>query len=169
MWRARAGGFRSIVAGHQPVGTLGGDAVGRRWQPLAAYVSLVAMDFRGFRQFGVIGRLGMVLCWIAPFLLAPSLIAWLDKGRLRRSASGRRVYGPWDWLAIASRALRAFRRGSPLGAHAAGSVPTPATSAATNWSSDLAKASAPRYLGSGGKAIGAPGMDKFLGRQVTPI
>jgi predicted RND superfamily exporter protein len=49
----------------------------------AAYGSLVVMDFRGFRQFGVIGGLGMVLCWTATFLLSPSLIAWLDRGRLR--------------------------------------------------------------------------------------
>jgi predicted RND superfamily exporter protein len=49
----------------------------------AAYGSLVAMDFRGFRQFGVIGGLGMLACWAATFLLSPSLIAWLDRGRLR--------------------------------------------------------------------------------------
>ncbi len=47
-----------------------------------AYASLVAMQFRGFRQFGVIGGLGMLLSWGATFVLAPSLIAWLDGGRL---------------------------------------------------------------------------------------
>jgi predicted RND superfamily exporter protein len=51
----------------------------------AAYGSLVAMQFRGFRQFGVIGGLGMVLCWIATFLLGPPLIAWLDRGRLHQA------------------------------------------------------------------------------------
>ena len=57
----------------------------------AAYASLVAMQFRGFRQFGVIGGLGMVLCWGATFVLAPSLIAWLDHGKLRAEpADGRR-------------------------------------------------------------------------------
>jgi predicted RND superfamily exporter protein len=45
-----------------------------------AYASLVAMHFRGFRQFGVIGGLGMVLCWAATFVLGPPLIAWLDRG-----------------------------------------------------------------------------------------
>jgi predicted RND superfamily exporter protein len=49
----------------------------------AAYASLVAMQFRGFRQFGVIGGLGMLLCWGATFVLGPPLIAWLDGGRLR--------------------------------------------------------------------------------------
>jgi predicted RND superfamily exporter protein len=48
----------------------------------AAYASLIAMQFRGFHQFGIIGGLGMVLCWGATFLLMPSLVAWLDGGRL---------------------------------------------------------------------------------------
>ncbi|HTA19713.1 MAG TPA: MMPL family transporter [Polyangia bacterium] len=47
-----------------------------------AYGSLVAMQFRGFRQFGIIGGLGMLLVWATTFLLGPSLIAWLDGGRL---------------------------------------------------------------------------------------
>jgi predicted RND superfamily exporter protein len=47
-----------------------------------AYGSLVAMQFRGFRQFGIIGGLGMVLVWGSTFVLGPSLIAWLDGGRL---------------------------------------------------------------------------------------
>jgi predicted RND superfamily exporter protein len=45
-----------------------------------AYASLVAMQFRGFRQFGVIGGLGMVLAWGATYLLMPPLIGWLDRG-----------------------------------------------------------------------------------------
>lgn len=44
-----------------------------------AYASLMAMQFRGFRQFGVIGGLGMILCWGLTFVLAPPLIAWLDR------------------------------------------------------------------------------------------
>jgi predicted RND superfamily exporter protein len=47
-----------------------------------AYASLVAMQFRGFRQFGIIGGLGMVLVWAMTFVLGPPLIAWLDGGRL---------------------------------------------------------------------------------------
>jgi hypothetical protein len=51
-----------------------------------AYGSLVAMQFRGFRQFGVIGGLGMVLVWAMTFVLGPPLIAWLDGGRLAPAA-----------------------------------------------------------------------------------
>ena len=65
----------------------------------AAYGSLVAMDFRGFRQFGVIGGLGMVLCWTATFLLSPSLIAWLDRGRLRPLSQRAARLRPMEWLA----------------------------------------------------------------------
>ncbi len=56
----------------------------------AAYASLVAMQFRGFRQFGVIGGLGMVICWTSTLLLTPSLIAWLDGGRLHADGFGAR-------------------------------------------------------------------------------
>ncbi|HEV3031066.1 MAG TPA: MMPL family transporter [Polyangia bacterium] len=58
-----------------------------------AYASLVAMQFRGFRQFGIIGGLGMVFVWATTFVLGPSLIAWLDGGKLAagRSTPRRRV------------------------------------------------------------------------------
>jgi uncharacterized protein len=55
-----------------------------------AYGSLVAMQFRGFRQFGVIGGLGMLLVWAMTFVLGPPLIAWLDGGRLATVAPAPR-------------------------------------------------------------------------------
>jgi len=57
-----------------------------------AYASLVAMQFRGFRQFGVIGGLGMAFAWGTTFVLMPPLLAWLDRGRHAprvRPVSGR--------------------------------------------------------------------------------
>jgi len=61
---------------------------GTRWGTLSAamaagvaYASLVAMQFRGFRQFGVIGGLGMVFAWVTTVVLMPPLLAWLDHGR----------------------------------------------------------------------------------------
>ena len=69
-----------------------------------AYGSLVAMQFRGFRQFGIIGGLGMVLVWAMTFVLGPPLIAWLDGGRLahRRARPPRRRFSwrgsrAWSW------------------------------------------------------------------------
>lgn len=51
-----------------------------------AYGSLVVTQFRGFRQFGAIGGIGMVLCWAVTFLLMPPLVAWLDRNE--RTAPG---------------------------------------------------------------------------------
>ncbi len=67
-----------------------------------AYASLVITQFRGFRQFGVIGGLGMLLCWGTSFLLMPPLVAWLDRGP--RTAplpyTGRTLMGPLArWVA----------------------------------------------------------------------
>jgi predicted RND superfamily exporter protein len=62
--------------------SLWGTRVGTLSAALAAavsYASLIAMQFRGFRQFGVIGGLGMVLAWGTTFLLGPPLIAWMDR------------------------------------------------------------------------------------------
>lgn len=38
-----------------------------------AYASLMSTDFRGFRDFGIIASTGMVLCWLASYLLLPAL------------------------------------------------------------------------------------------------
>jgi predicted exporter len=38
------------------------------------------MQFRGFRQFGVIGGLGMAFAWLTTVVLMPPLCAWLDRG-----------------------------------------------------------------------------------------
>jgi len=55
-----------------------------------AYLSLVVTDFRGFSQFGLIGGLGMALCWVVAYLLLPPLIAALEPFGGRPVASGRR-------------------------------------------------------------------------------
>jgi predicted RND superfamily exporter protein len=44
-----------------------------------AYGSLILTDFRGFRQFGVIGLIGMILCWISAFTLLPAFLTVLDR------------------------------------------------------------------------------------------
>ncbi|MDB5213383.1 MAG: exporters of the superfamily [Myxococcaceae bacterium] len=46
-----------------------------------AYASLVSTTFRGFRQFGIIGGIGMVMSWAMAFIAMPPLIAWVDRGR----------------------------------------------------------------------------------------
>jgi predicted RND superfamily exporter protein len=63
------------------VTAVAGSRVGTLSAALAAsisYASLVTTDFRGFRQFGVIGGFGMLLAWLVAFVLMPPLTAWLD-------------------------------------------------------------------------------------------
>jgi hypothetical protein len=43
-----------------------------------AYGSLIVTDFRGFSQFGIIGGVGMILCWLATFTVAPALLVGLE-------------------------------------------------------------------------------------------
>ncbi len=73
--------------GHTVEDALGIALWGTRWGTLSAamaagiaYASLVAMQFRGFRQFGAIGGLGMVFAWLTTVVLMPPLLAWLDRG-----------------------------------------------------------------------------------------
>ena len=46
-----------------------------------SYGSLMLTSFRGFSQFGVIGLMGMVLCWISTFTLLPTFLTLLDRVR----------------------------------------------------------------------------------------
>ncbi|HEX3345302.1 MAG TPA: MMPL family transporter, partial [Polyangiaceae bacterium] len=46
-----------------------------------SYASLALTDFRGFRQFGFLGGIGMVLSWVLAFVLMPPLAAWVDRRR----------------------------------------------------------------------------------------
>jgi len=46
-----------------------------------AYLSLAVTNFRGFRHFGIIGGLGMALCWISAVLLLPPLLSAIESWR----------------------------------------------------------------------------------------
>lgn len=56
-----------------------------------AYGSLAATSFKGFADFAVIGAAGMVLCWIATYLLLPTLM--LRWARTSRRAAGEPMIG----------------------------------------------------------------------------
>jgi predicted RND superfamily exporter protein len=58
----------------------------------AAYASLVLTQFRGFRQFGIIGAIGMLVCWAATYLLSPSLTMAIERrGHAPAPRSARRT------------------------------------------------------------------------------
>ena len=62
---------------------------------------VIAMRFRRFHQFGIIGGLGIIACWSTTFLLMPSLVAWLDNGKLRARKGASGFYRPITALATA--------------------------------------------------------------------
>jgi hypothetical protein len=65
----------------------------------AAYASLLATDFRGFNQFGLIGGLGMSLAWIFSYVMTPPLVlAWERRSPI--PAPGQRSARPLFTLAV---------------------------------------------------------------------
>jgi uncharacterized protein len=58
----------------------------------AAYGSLAVTSFRGFRDFGIIGAAGMVLCWASAYTILPAGLALLGRPRVVPHA-GR--FGEW--------------------------------------------------------------------------
>lgn len=76
--RAIAGAFRGTVAASLT--------------SAVAYASLIATEFRGFRDFGVIGSLGMVLCWVAAFTVVPAIVLRFG-ARHRQNAQSPERFG----------------------------------------------------------------------------
>jgi predicted RND superfamily exporter protein len=62
----------------------------------AAYASLMVTSFRGFYQFGVMGAVGSLACWLATFTALPALLVLLDRrpGRLSRPSRPPIEFGP---------------------------------------------------------------------------
>lgn len=74
-----------------------------------AYGSLMITDFRGFRDFGIIGGVGMVFCWVAAITILPAAVAAYERFRPfpTRNKTKRRWGGYADgFAAIAKRAPR---------------------------------------------------------------
>jgi predicted RND superfamily exporter protein len=73
-----------------------------------AYASLLATDFRGFNQFGLIGGVGMALSWISSYVMTPPLVlAWERRRPIPRA--GQRPARPLFTLAVSHAIERAPR------------------------------------------------------------
>ena len=80
----------------------------------AAYASLLATDFRGFNQFGLIGGLGMGLSWVFAYVMTPSLVlAWERHWAIPKV--GERPARPLFTLAV-SQLVEKAPRGTALAA-----------------------------------------------------
>jgi predicted RND superfamily exporter protein len=45
----------------------------------AAYASLMVTSFRGFYQFGVMGAIGALCCWVSTYTILPAMLVVLDR------------------------------------------------------------------------------------------
>ncbi len=73
-----------------------------------AYASLLATDFRGFNQFGLIGGVGMALSWIFAYVMTPPLVlAWERRAPIPKA--GQRPARPLFTLAVSHAVERAPR------------------------------------------------------------
>ncbi len=68
----------------------------------AAYGSLFLTEFEGFRQYGIMGLIGMIACWISSVLVLPALLIQIEK--IRPLVSGKKkerkawLFGPLTYL-----------------------------------------------------------------------
>lgn len=58
-----------------------------------AYGSLLVTDFRGFRDFGIIGGAGMTLCWVSAMVVLPAAVAAYERVRPLPPAKSKRTRG----------------------------------------------------------------------------
>ena len=72
----------------------------------ASYGSLLVTAFRGFREFGIIGGAGMLLCWLATYLVLPPLLVLMERVAPLDVPRG----------GLLGRIQRATRAGIPFGA-----------------------------------------------------
>jgi uncharacterized protein len=70
----------------------------------AAYGSLIFTDFRGFNQFGWIGALGMLVCWLYAMLLIPPLCSLFGSPLRAERANGSARAGARFSLSVLGRA-----------------------------------------------------------------
>ncbi|HEX9049833.1 MAG TPA: MMPL family transporter [Anaeromyxobacter sp.] len=73
-----------------------------------AYASLLATDFRGFNQFGLIGGVGMALSWVFSYVMTPPLVlSWERRAPIPKA--GQRPARPLFTLAVSHAVERAPR------------------------------------------------------------
>jgi hypothetical protein len=78
---------------------------------MVAYGSLAITDFKGFKHFGVIGGMGMLVCWLVTYLILPPILVISERisPMFKRPQSWRsRAHGVYGYVFafVADRATR---------------------------------------------------------------
>ncbi|HEY4183782.1 MAG TPA: MMPL family transporter [Polyangia bacterium] len=68
-----------------------------------AYASLMVTSFRGFYQFGVMGAVGAVACWLATYTALPAMLLLWDRSRVATTAARPPLHLTWLGRTIATR------------------------------------------------------------------
>lgn len=97
-----------------------------------AYFSLGVTSFRGFSEFGLIGGVGSLACFLAAFAVCPAAIALLERWRgFAVAGASQHAPGSWltrglgvltterPWLALSAFALLALALAHPIGGYLA--------------------------------------------------
>jgi predicted RND superfamily exporter protein len=134
----------------------------------AAYASLLATDFRGFNQFGLIGGVGMALSWIFAYVMMPPLVlAWERAWSIPKA--GQRPARPLFTLALSEVVERA-PRGTALAAAGLTAVALVlvARFARDPFEHDFRKLRSEAALAQGGVAWWDARVDSLFGDHLTP-
>jgi predicted RND superfamily exporter protein len=75
-----------------------------------SYGSLMATDFLGFKHFGIIGGIGMLLCWLSTFTVLPAFIVWTERRWPMESTRDLRIYPPGALAGIPARIISRHTR-----------------------------------------------------------
>ncbi len=130
-----------------------------------SYGSLVVTEFRGFRQFGCIGGIGMLASWATAFLLVPPLLRWLDEGK--PAPSPAKVQG-WVMRGV----VRVVERRAPLIVAASAAITVASVVEATRFDSSRLEYDFNKLRRAdtwqSGEGLWGRKMDEILGHYLTP-
>jgi predicted RND superfamily exporter protein len=130
-----------------------------------SYASLGVTEFRGFRQFGCIGGIGMLASWATAFLLVPPLLRWFDTGKPAPSPATAQ-----GW--VMGGVLRVVERRAPLIVVAAAVITVASAVEATRFDSSHLEYDFSKLRRADtwdhGEGLWGRKMDEILGRYLTP-
>ena len=68
-----------------------------------SYGSLMLTDFRGFNRFGIIGGIGMGMCWLTTVTVLPAMLVFLERRqwiKIRAVVKQGAIFRPWAAMVL---------------------------------------------------------------------